>query len=77
MSNAPAQGSRAITPSDSTTFSTPTRGIYVGVTGDVKMTMYDGSVVTRKNVVAGITHPWSVVQVWVTGTTATNIIGDF
>lgn len=70
------RGSVDITPNDSTTFK-PTRGLYVGVSGDMKLTFADGSVVTRKAVSAGVTHPWSVIKVWATGTTATNIQGDY
>lgn len=52
------------------------RGIYVGVSGDIKMTMADGSVVTRKNVPVG-EFPWRVKQLWNTGTTASQIIADY
>jgi hypothetical protein len=54
-----------------------TKGLYVGVSGNIKMTMADGSVVTRKNVTAGMTHSWSIKRVWATGTTATDIVGDY
>jgi hypothetical protein len=54
-----------------------TSGLYVGTSGDIRMTMSDGSIVTRKNVAGGVTHPWSVKRVWVTGTTATDLIGDY
>lgn len=79
---ASAKGSQAITASDTVDIPAyqgqkATRGLYVGVGGDIKMTMADGVPVTRKNVVGGITHPWSVTRIWSTGTTATDMIGDY
>jgi hypothetical protein len=53
------------------------RGVYVGVSGHVKMTMSDGTIVTRKNVAAGFTHPWQVKRIWATGTAATDIVVDY
>ncbi|CDN42081.1 hypothetical protein [Paenibacillus sp. P22] len=74
---ASAQGAAAITPNDSTDLAKVTRGLYVGTGGDIKITMADGSVVTRKNVAGGITHPWAVKRIWATGTTAADLIGDY
>ncbi|MFD1135589.1 spike base protein, RCAP_Rcc01079 family [Paenibacillus urinalis] len=72
-----SQGAFAVTPNDSTDLSKVTKGLYIGVSGDVRMTMADGSVITRKNVAGGMTHPWSIRRVWATGTTATDIVGDY
>ncbi len=65
----------AITTNDSTLFSR-TRAIYVGGTGDVKVTMAGegASVVTFKAVPVGTVLMISVVQVFATGTTATNLV---
>ena len=52
----------------------PTRGLYVGVSGDVKVDMLDGSTVTLVGLSAGIIHPIQVVRVYSTGTTATDIL---
>lgn len=69
----PAVGGGPITPDDSTDLAKSTRGLMVGVAGDVKVTTYDGSVMTLPALVAGIIHPIAVVRVWATGTTATSI----
>ena len=70
---APATDADAITPSDATVL-TPTRGIYCGVSGDVKVTMIDGSAVTFVGLAAGIIHPLQVIMIWSTGTDATSIV---
>lgn len=66
----------AITPSDSADVTTvPSRGIYVGVAGNLRVTladMADGAYVTLSNVPVGI-HPLQVKRVWSTGTTATTM----
>ena len=65
----------AVTTSDSTNLSLGfTRGIYVGGSGDVAVTMADGNTVTFKSLAAGIIHPICVTRIWSTGTTATNIV---
>ena len=69
----PAESATAVTPSDSTVIS-PTRALYVGATGDVKVDMADGTTVTYANLAAGIIHPLSVTRVYSTDTTATSII---
>jgi hypothetical protein len=51
----------------------PTRALYVGVAGDVKVDMADGTTVTFKNAPAGVL-PVSVKRVYATGTAATNIL---
>lgn len=62
-----------LTPSDSTDFY-PTRGLYVGVSGDVKVVMADSEeVVVWTALAAGMLHPISVTRVYSTDTTATNI----
>lgn len=84
MNNDPAGGAVAITPSDTldiwgkavTKNSRPSRGLYVGGTGDIQMTMANGDLVVRKAVPVG-EFPWRVRQVWSTNTTATNIVADY
>jgi len=49
------------------------KALYVGVTGDVKVTMANGSAVTFKNVPVGIL-PIRAKQVWSTGTGASEIL---
>ena len=69
----PAGAAAAITPHDTTHFA-PTRGLYVGTGGDVKVTMLDGTAITFTAMTAGIVHPLQVVMVFSTGTTASNIV---
>jgi hypothetical protein len=69
-----AQSAVTITPNDSTVFS-PTRGIYVAVTGDVKVDMSDGATVTFTGLSSGSVHPIAARKVYATGTTATGIVG--
>lgn len=75
-----ASGMRAvaITPSDSANLSLPsginrTKGLYVGVTGDVKVDMADGSTFTFVSLSGGMIHPISAKKVYATGTTATSL----
>ena len=69
----PAGHAEAVTPNDSTDI-TETRGLYVGVQGDVKVDMASGATaVTFTNLAAGIIHPLRVTRVYSTDTTATNI----
>lgn len=68
----PAHGAVAITPSDATEFP-PTRSIYVGVSGNIAVTMVDGQTVTFLSVPIGIIA-LQVIKVLATGTTATDMI---
>lgn len=65
----------AITPNDSTDLTVPTRGIYVGTAGHLKVDMLDGTTVTFNNLAAGTIHAIAVKRVYATGTGASNIIG--
>lgn len=71
----PASSAFAITTHNTNELTTVTRGVYVGVSGDLKVDMLDGTTVTFANIVAGVIHPLRVRKVYATGTTATNIIG--
>lgn len=51
------------------------QGLYIGVTGDVKVITADNSVLTFEGVAAGSVLPFHIVQVFSTGTTATGLIG--
>ena len=68
----PAVFAATVTPSDSTVL-TPTRGLYVGTSGNIAVQMSDGSNVTFVSVPQGIL-PVRVVKVLATGTTASNIV---
>lgn len=67
----------AVTPSDSTVFPKSTKGLYVGVSGNVAVVLEGGSSVTFNNLASGIIHPIAVKQVKSTGTTATNILAVY
>lgn len=75
---APASKAAAITPSDSTDLGTPTRWLYLGVGGDVRVTLLDdANPVTFVGLAAGVVHPLRVKRVYAAQTTATNIIGVY
>lgn len=51
------------------------RGIYVGVAGDISITMVNvGTAVIFKNAAAGSTIPVQASKINTTGTTATNLV---
>lgn len=65
----------AITPSDSETLPTGTRGLYIGGSGSVAvLAANDTSPVTLASVPAGAWLPISARKVMATGTTATSIV---
>lgn len=65
----------AVTPSDSTVFSSTHRALYIGGAGDVTVRMVrDGSQLTFSAVPVGTLLPVSVDKVLATGTTATLIL---
>lgn len=69
-----AHGAGAVTPSDSTALN-PTRGLYVGGAGNIKVDMaMGGTAVTFVGVLAGSILPIQVVKVYSTDTTATSIV---
>lgn len=51
----------------------PPRGFMVGDAGTVKVTLWDGSVLTFASgeLALNVMHPMAVIQVWSTGTNAT------
>jgi len=73
--SAPALVAFAITPSDETDFAQVTRGIYVGVGGDVVAVMSDGTAVTFTGAQAGTILPIRAARVNSTSTTATDLVG--
>lgn len=80
MVTRPADSAAAITPNNSTDLTGVTRGLYVGVSGDVKVDLYDNETVTTVTFVdlaAGVIHPIRARRVYATGTSATSILGIF
>lgn len=63
----------AITPSDSVNLPTPSV-VYVGVSGNVRITTAQGTTVTFANVASGTIVPVQALRVWSTGTTATSLV---
>lgn len=66
-----------ITPSDDEELTFMTRGIYLGVAGDVAVQLQSGDIVTFVGMAAGMIHPLRLRQVYATGTTATGIVGIY
>jgi hypothetical protein len=60
---------QAITLSDSTTY-TDVRGLWIGGTGNLKVTMLDGGDVTLEAIPAGTHIPVAISKAWSTGSTA-------
>lgn len=71
---APLQGFAAVTPHDTNELANHSRAVYVGVSGDVKLTSTGGSTVTLVGLAAGIWHPIRAKIIFSTDTTATSIV---
>ena len=65
----------SITPNDIEDLTNATTAIFVGVDGDLKVTLVGGQTVVLKNLAAGMWHPICAARVFATGTTATDILG--
>jgi hypothetical protein len=74
--SAVAEDAFSVTTNDTTTFAA-TKGLFIGVAGDVKVKMKNGTAITFTGLSAGIIHPISVTMVYATGTTALNIVGVY
>ena len=66
-------GAEAVTPSDSVNLANPSV-IYVGVAGAVQVTTANGDIAVFIAVPGGSVIPVQVIRVWVTNTTATNMV---
>lgn len=75
--NSPASRFVAITPNDAADIAKASRGIYVGTSGDVRITDGFGNTVTFKNLVAGVIHPIRAHRIWATNTSAIDIIAVY
>lgn len=78
QSDLPARGAVAVTPDNSTDLGFETRGLYVGVGGNIVVVMADetddATTVTFTGVPTGSVLPIAVRRVKATSTTATNIV---
>lgn len=66
-----------ITGNDGADLAQVTRGLYVGASGNVKVTLVGGDTVTFVELAVGVIHPLRITRVWSTGTTATSIVGVY
>ena len=74
----PADNAVAITPHDSNDLADASRGVFVGVSGDVKVDMVGtGTAVVFTGLAAGVIHPLRVTRIYSTDTTATNIVAVY
>ena len=71
----PPQDAAVVTPNDSTDIDC-TRALWIGTSGDVKVTTRLGTAVTYKNVPVGRLSG-RFKRVWATGTTASNILAEY
>ena len=69
----PGYDAATVTPSDSNDLAVTSRAIYVGTSGDLRVTAASGSVVTFVNVPEGLL-PMRVSRVHASGTTAADIV---
>lgn len=78
MVTRPAENAFAVTPDNDNNLAEDTRGLYVGVSGDVKVDLVGGSTgITFVNLAAGVIHPIRARRIHATGTDATNIVGVY
>ena len=68
----PAFGAQEITTSDSVDLTVNSRGLWIGGSGNIKVTTEIGDTVTFVGVSGLI--PLAVRRIWATGTTATDIV---
>lgn len=74
----PGESAYAVTPSNSVDLAFPTRGIYVGATGDVRVNMVTtGTAIDFLSLAAGVLHPLRVSRIYASGTTATGIVAVY
>jgi len=73
----PATGGEAVTPHDTNELTSVSRGLYVGVGGNVAVVMADGTPLTFVGVNAGTMLPIRVKQVKSTNTTAASIVAVY
>lgn len=69
----PAYDMATVTASDTANIN-PTRGVYIGGAGDLKVDTAGGTTITLSATAAGSILPISVKRIYATGTTATNIV---
>ena len=75
--DSPARRGEAVTPHDSTDLAYATRGLYVGVGGDITVVFVAdvATAVLLTDVPSGVILPICITRVNSTATTATNMVG--
>ena len=63
-----------VSPNDSADLGYTTRAVYIGTTGNMKVTMQDSGTVLFTGIPAGTTLPIRVSRIWSTTTTASTIL---
>ena len=74
LTSDPASNAVLVSPNDSTDLTYVTRAVYVGTTGNMKVTMQDSGTVLFTGIAAGTTLPIRVTRIWSTTTTASTIL---
>lgn len=72
--SSPVYNAAAVTPHDTNELSFLTRGIYVGVSGNVALVTASGDAITLVGLAAGVIHPIRAKIIKITDTTATSIV---
>ena len=70
----PAYGAEAVTPSDTVDLNGTAQALYIGIGGDLNINTAAGATVLFTGVVSGTILPVRTSRVFVTSTTATNIV---
>lgn len=73
--DSPARNAFAVSPHDTNELTNVTRGLYIGIAGNLKVTTVGGDTVTFIGVLAGTIIPIRAKIIWSTGTTATSMLG--
>lgn len=71
--DSPGRDAVSVTLNDSVDLADFARALYIGVTGDVKITTLGDTDITFKNVPVGF-FPFGAKRVWATGTAASEIL---
>ncbi len=73
----PGEKAFEIIPSNSANLTQDTRGLYVGIIGDVHVVTVGGDDVIFVDMAAGVIHPLRIRQVVASGTNAGELIGIY
>jgi hypothetical protein len=69
-----ARRASSVTTSDEVVYAEPTRAIYVGGSGNLRVDMVSGGTVTFIGLSAGTVLPVQAIRIYATSTTATNLL---